>query len=218
MSGNREDFVGSMAHVWASTLHQRGEQMDVSRDELVQIGRDRVIQLYEGEVRVSEMTVADRAVWRGRPRSPSSLEADLDAHERWWNYYDTSQSSYASQGGWERLFGNANVGNINLTNLSVGGQLGYGEWEWFYIEMLYATPLGDFEKAPWDATARFSIGDRLLIPELHLTEWFRGICPRRLMVPPRQNISLQIHYPTSADGRKVRFHIEGVLVNKEHRR
>jgi hypothetical protein len=97
-----------------------------------------------------------------------------------------------------RLFGNANVGNLNLTNLQVAGSLTYdapgylGGWS-----MVSNAPDDSIDRTLRnllaDGVAKFMLGDRL-IAERRMSELYKEAHPIECGLPVRQNTQVELQF------------------------
>jgi hypothetical protein len=204
--------------------HRKRPFLELSKPERVAIW-DRVRAVLAGEVRRSEATVADLAIWHGRPRvgkpemqPPLDVGKPLDEDDtqparprtkltgprlhgvkerRWHHYWDTVslRNLCEPERSW-RLFGNANVGYLQLSNMQLGGMFPVDQT--FLISSWYlslsAIPQ-EYEDllmtALHESIVTLNIGDRPMqqFPALDLF-----LEPRQVdcFVPPRQNFSVEI--------------------------
>ncbi len=153
-----------------------------------------------------------------RPRGPRIH----GVRERlWWTYYDTLEDIGVSGRAlnYTRLFGNANIGNIWLTNLQVAGQLGGDST--FLVCAVWAS-ISQLECLHWAADNilfEFSVGSRRALPPMKMMEAFRGVdllAPSRrpYVIPVRQDFSCQVGIrrtpPPDLPHFDVTFHFEGL--------
>lgn len=148
----------------------------------------RVRKVFEGEVRWSEASPGDRAIWKGRPRDIERAKhrGPTGIYQSYWHVaYDTIVLSVASIPNWSyRLFGNRNVGNLALSNQQIPGQMG-GE-DAFVVDQVYASVNRDLTTED-QVSLSFEIGCHAL-GYLPIREWLLGV-PIGQVVPPRQNFS-----------------------------
>lgn len=124
---------------------------------------------------------------------------------RWAKVYDTltgpdSVHSFSYQGGIIQpstyLFGNANVGNYNLTNLQIAGQLASDQT--FYVRSWYATvPFDDDVLDETNELLRHTmidlwIGDKPYQQQQRLVDLVEGVEAADLVIPVRQNFSARV--------------------------
>ncbi len=89
--------------------------------DLYALAVPRVRQLFAGEVRWSETSPGDKAIWRGRPRDVEHTPQWLSSC--WENVYDTIDLSPNTVNVHTRMFGIENVGNYVRTNMMLAGQI-----------------------------------------------------------------------------------------------
>ena len=210
-------MIESMCRHWYDAEKR---EIDVDYGQLTQARRDevrrRVMLVLSGEVRYSECSAGDLRIWHGRARDRKWFEEIVRREEKdyvpaehvgevrprrhrnyqWAKVYDTltGPDSGGYQGGVvqpsTRLFGNRNVGNFNLTNLQIAGQLASDQT--FYVRSWYAT-------VPFDAdvldetndllrhsTIYMEIGDKSHSPQ-RLVDLVAGVEAAHLVIPVRQN-------------------------------
>jgi hypothetical protein len=145
----------------------------------------------------------------------------------WWVIYDTVRfdPSGRSDGncvrsGSIRMFGNANIGNVFLTNMQVPGQMP-GDSS-FTLNCIYAS-VSSLEALHWAAdnvTVDFIIGERRSMPTLFIRDLFRGVDllqPGRfpLIIPVRQRYSATVtcrkEVPAEIPPFDMTLHLEGLL-------
>lgn len=113
----------------------------------------------------------------------------------WWDclefrYSDTVQPM-------TRLFGNANVGNLNLTNLQVAGCLASDRevfiGGWSVTTNAMGETLALVEDLMTDAVATFIVGDRRWA-ERHMADLYREARPIEQLIPVRQSMSVELAF------------------------
>lgn len=159
----------------------------------------RVIDVFAGEVRRSECTPGDLAIWKGRPRVPP--EVAMMHTSTWDNVYDTVDLTH---GGTYRLFGCENVGNLFRTNLQVAGQI--AGCASFTIHQMYAD-LGRDLSIHDRVIAELCIGQNL-IWNGHIRDMFAGV-PVGVVVPPRQNFYVRVYVSDLTEPLEMVVHLEG---------
>lgn len=168
------------------------------RDEI----RTRCELLLSGEIRRSEMTVPDKAIYFGPHRSEQGCpEVIWRAAEKkrimakrfeYWDCYRFDNPQRLSH-----LFGNANVGNLSETNIQVGeyfpGNQITAVQSWWLSVDLEPSEVRPWERLISDAFATFRVGDRpLACTPLH--DLFRGPKPLQFVIPERQNYNVGIEF------------------------
>jgi hypothetical protein len=179
--------------------------------------RNRVYELLNGEIPRSQMSEADRLVVIGRRRCdddlgewakkindaepPALLEVRETTWHNWWDslpgpscrpYYGSPNKPIQQC---SRLFGNANIGNLNLTNLYVAGQL-CGDHvafiRYWYIQTSVTPDNADaLEEAFHNSVATLTIGNKPY-SQFHLSELFYDAQQVDLFLPTRQNFGVEI--------------------------
>jgi hypothetical protein len=168
--------------------------------------RKRVELVLTGEVRRSEMGPGDLSIYFGRYRtleqSPPDhfmerlKEGSCEMHRVvWWDcleFHDTPRASYST-----RLFGNCHVGQLNLTNLQVAGQLAGDHTAflngWHLVLSNEPELMSDVERLFSNATATLTVGDRLKA-QRHLIQLWREPQPIEVDLPSRQNFSVYVEF------------------------
>lgn len=205
---NLSPFLMQLAHIWWYAEHPDGSRVHERRGDadLYSEAIPRVELVLRGEVRWSESSPGDRAIWSVRARDP-----ELAADQRYANYYDTHELPNRWGSAWSsfRMFGNLNIGDSRLTNLQVPGQFCVP----FTVKNLYAVPSRDL-------VGREALVLTLMTCHNHV-EWCgpldearRGV-PVSVHLPARQNITVDSdvrHW--SAEPISIRVHLEGL----EHQR
>lgn len=211
-----DDPVTRAAFVWwaaESPPHARWTNK-LSWGDILAIAVPRVLAVFSGEVRWSEASPGDKAIWRGRPR-------DIEAWQKtrrggttqvlrgveWLNLFDTATLGPDDAYRCRRIFNNANIGNQFLTNLQCGGQASFrGDFE---IAQGYAVVSRPVTTAD-DIFITAIIGHHPVHSPLSLREWVLGV-PMGVTVPARQSFGAQVesHGPVSAPI-DVIVHFEGV--------
>jgi len=166
----------------------------------------RVRALFAGEVRWSETSPGDKALWRGRRRNVELVPQWLDS--RWENLYDTVDLEPERCGHhFHDLFGIRNIGAVHRSNLRVPGQC-EGALT-FDIQQLYAEVSRDLSIHD-HVVARLVIGNRPIVT-CHLREAVLGI-PIGQTVLERQNFEVRIDCPRLVDHLTVVMHLEGPVI------
>ncbi len=245
----------TLVNGWLEDEREAGSLDGLDESQLVDIALDRVRMVIGGEVRWSEATPGDKAIWRGRARDVTRFDRRWRAHEghhdplgdgartggiagrrdqrqveraerRFHVFWDTTAVNedgfYSPWQGPEspgmnslRLFGNANVGNLRLTNMQVAGQMP-GDQS-FYVAEMYATAT-DFDGLVAIADRAFATFIMGMQPQTQvaLRELVHGV-PVRLVIPTRQNFSVLLDLFTSPvikrrfDPFELSIHLEGIL-------
>ena len=214
--------------------------------------RRRAEQVLLGEVLWSEAGIGDRTIWEGRSasrnafrraaahlrraRAPGMVRGALagrsmDTTIVPWKMYDTVYirpgRSYENSSS-HRLFGNANVGAHDLTNLWIPGQLSYGSGNAFFLSDLYLTyspnterwaltevlekamlclTAGEMQRTPWVHAADLVMGAR---------SWSDRL-PVDLLIPAHQSVSVTLDFIPQIYDRIAKpfalvVHLEGAML------
>lgn len=191
----------------------------MARGDKLALAMPRVRAVFAGEVRWSEASPGDRAVWVGRPRSPQHIESRHGASVHYWeNLWDTLRigagatetrhfqrwSECDKPDGTCRMFGNYNIGAWYLCNLQCAGQL-VGDHS-MDIEQMYATV--DRALEPGESVgANLLIGTRL-VSQAKLSDLIVGH-PVGLTLPERQNFSVELTWYRVHSPIQIVVHLEG---------
>ncbi len=213
---------------WIEAEKEAGNFAGLEVTDLTPMAIDRVRLVLGGEVRWSETTPGDRAIWKGRARDVAKFDRrwrnrDKDADQltteerniarrnrrtgatsdrRYLNVWDTvlvedgdGGPGFTTYTGGSpvqslRLFGNANVGRLDLTNLQVGSMIAGDSPA--YIATMYASA------TDWDGLVGIAdrcfvtlvIGSRPMV-QAPLRELVHGV-PVRQTIPPRQDFNVQL--------------------------
>jgi hypothetical protein len=172
--------------------------------------------IFAGEVRWSETSDADKAVWAGRSRGRISAS---DTHYFWENLWDTARiggvdrhrvddwrwsPEHRAADGHVKMFQNFNVGAYHLCNLQVGGQL-VGDHS-MEVHQMYAT----VDRPPArDETilAVLTVGCRR-VSEAHLTDLIVGH-PVGVAIPERQCFAVELVWRAVREPIQIVMHLEG---------
>ncbi len=172
----------------------------------------RVRALFAGEVRWSETSPGDKAIWRGRPRRVQTVPPRMGCVEprldsRWENLYDTVELEPERCARHHTLFGCGNIGNLTLTNMQVAGQLAGALT--FDISQMYAEISRDLSIR--DAVvAQLVVGGKL-IGTWHLRDLALGV-PIGRTVGERQGFEVRISRPVVTEPLTIVMHLEGPVV------
>jgi len=193
------------------------DQMTLS--DLLAIAVPRVEAVYAGEVKWSEASNGDRAVWVGRPRSAHGHNLDANKHEYWENLWDTiriGKGATVDRFGYEQwkitdktdgtcwMFGNHNIGAWYLCNLQIAGQL-VGDHH-LDLHQMYAHV--DRALEPGETIgATLMIGSKI-VSQAKISDLIIGH-PVAQHVPPRQNFSVQIVWFAVRRPIQIEVHLEG---------
>lgn len=207
--------------------------------------RNRVFSLLSGQILPSDMSPADRLVAIGRKRCDEDLDEfarkidelmfgkpgwneEENRVTRWHNWWDSlvgpsCKSVYAALPIQQcsRLYGNANIGNLNLCNLQIPGQLGCDQvayMRYWYVDTEVTEANADLlEEAFHNSVATVTVGNRP-VAQLHLSELFYDVCKLDELLPTRQNFSVELSFFSRANDilsnalkSPLRVHIEGAL-------
>lgn len=179
----------------------------------------RVTAVFAGEVRWSEASPGDRAVWVGRSRNLEHHETQDDYYKYYWeNLWDTRRIgegaedphvyhrwSDSNQGhGWARMFSNLNIGMWSLCNLQVGGQL-VGDHQ-MMIGQMYATINRALEPNE-HVVATLEIGNKI-VSQATLPDLIVG-CPVGQSLLERQGYSVMLMWERIKRPLSVVVHLEG---------
>ena len=181
----------------------------------------RVKAVFAGEIRWSDASPGDRAVWVGRSRNPLHTRTHDGEYVHYWeNLWDTlrigpgatdHQGHFRPQwsecdkpDGTCRMFGNYNIGAWYLCNLQCAGQL-VGDHS-MDIEQMYATV--DRALEPDESVfALLHIGTRLA-SQARLTDLIIGH-PVGRTLPERQNLSVELVWHRLILPIRIVVHLEG---------
>jgi len=165
----------------------------------------RVKAVFAGEVRWSEASAGDKAVWRGRPRDISLVGAER--HLRWGKVYDTITIAPTDLHRSWRMFGNTNVGNIGLTNLQCAGMPCFDAH--FDVRQIYAEVDRDLGTAD-NVFVELRFGMRI-IGVYKLRDLVIG-CPVGQRLGVRQDMSVRIDWFGLAAPMTAVINLEGVEI------
>lgn len=228
------DPVSRAAFVWYAAECDANPALPKARTmtpgDVLAIAVPRVMKVFEGEVRWSETSPGDKAIWKGRPRDIELFErregrTRVIGHNDWLNIYDTIEMGpddepvrHPGMRGQRhhrsvRMFGNVNIGNGELTNMQVAGQLGHDTK--FEVHQAYAVvnrPL----RADDDIFLTMVVGCQPVhAGPLHLREWIHGI-PVGMIIPVRQNFSCTVEaYREVKKTLEIVVHYEGITKRYE---
>lgn len=164
----------------------------LAEGDLIARALPRVVAVFSGEVRWSEASAGDKAIWRGRPRDIESFQGHqgwaVKSSVEWLNLFDTVTLGPRSPQHSHRMFGCANVGNYFWTNLQVPGQLPGGRW--FQVDQVYAVPSRMLAPGE-EVVLTLNVGWRIAHSALPLREWMLGV-PVGKRIPPRECFSVTI--------------------------
>jgi hypothetical protein len=166
----------------------------------------RVRALLAGEVRWSETSPGDKAIWRGRPREVVTTPPWLES--RWENLYDTidlepDRCSHHDH----RLFWNGDIGDDARSNMQTPGQCAGALL--FEIHQMYAEVSRDLSIHD-QAVVRLAIG-RKLIATFLLREVVLGVAVG-VAVGPHEAFDVQINHPVVVEPLTVVMHLEGTAM------
>lgn len=185
-------------------------------------GVPRVRKVFSGEVRWSEASPGDKAVWVGRPRNVEQYNSNPH-RDQWVNLYDTADfeprgdKPRTNNGGYEieRLFGPINIGCPSLCNSQYPNlfcSLGHGGNCEFAVHHFHIVPsrynLGDV-----DCTVTLTVG---------AFAWFKGPLAEAVLgvpvmrtIPERQNFEVSLWVNTERLESPIRLvaHLEGIDTN-----
>jgi hypothetical protein len=208
--------------------------------------RERVDLMLVGEVKWSETTPGDRAIWNGRQRghhawvrsrtplrkhlAQQAVRHSLDfsgVNETVsWHLYDTLEVSAETDTRTYRLFGNRNIGNSRLTNLWIPGQT--GSEQVIFVSDMFVTLRGVYSEIVRtealryleNATAYLSIGEKRCSPEVHLVDLLVDRRPVDMIIPERQTYMVTVQpfrrVTTSETAFDVVFHLDGGMNRPLH--
>lgn len=185
---------------------------ELTDGDVLSIALPRVRAVFAGEVKWSEASAGDRAIWRGRPRDAHSYGAYQIV---WGNFYDTvlfteelTTQPEAARGVWS-LFGVRNIRNWPLCNLEVAGQIPCYGGGAFMVKQMYADLSRDLVLHDHIAVS-LMIGARRIGSFYQLRDVARSI-PVGHEIRERENfaVRLDVHNLTAPLG--VTIHIEGTL-------
>jgi hypothetical protein len=183
-------LITNLVPLWSELPEARREEI-----------RRRVEDVLRGEVRRSEMSLGDLAVYFGRYRLLETAPPDKfskDRASRRMVLYDSLEfGGVVPARNSTRLFGNANIGDYNRTNLEVPGQLASDQS--FYIAGWHVVASDDSELLPHlermlvDGMATLWLGDR---PQTmrKLVELWREPCPVEQILPIRQTFNVVVDF------------------------
>lgn len=156
----------------------------------------RVELVLTGEIRRSEMSPGDRAVYFGRYRfleqQPPSRERDLQ-RTVWWDCLEFKRINTSNI-----LFGVGNVGNWELSNLPIGGMISsYDQAAYlcgWYLSICNEPELAhDVEHLFSNAVASVIIGD-LPVADRRLLDLYREPQPLTITVPKRRSFGVRVEF------------------------
>lgn len=219
-------FLSQLCWIWCMNEPEVWKRMwHANTADILAVAMPRVMAVVTGEVRWSEASAGDKAIWLGRARNAELAKAREHTYA---NVYDTivvmpsghadayvahNYNRLVGAGSWH-MFGNANVGNMFLTNMQVAGQF------WFdrtaVIEQMYAVT--DRPITADDNLVLEMIVGMSPVRMLPLHDWCVGV-PGPIVIPVRQNFSVRV----STTGRmreplEIRVHLEGILAPPERTR
>lgn len=183
--------------------------------DILAIAVPRVEAVLLGEVRWSEASPGDRAIWVGRARNVEEVVRDLGVASKetmWENVWDTVVIGSGARGvvgvpvptGTRRIFGNENVGNWRLSNLQCPGQLvARANWE---VAQIYA----ECDRSPDRGEAlraTLIIGNKIATSAT-LSDLLFGH-PVGATVVECQNFMVSIDWSGIARPLELRVHLEG---------
>lgn len=194
---------------------------EVAESDLLAVAMPRVDAVFSGEIRWSEASAGDRAIWVGRPRDIATFnDGSHRVGSRWENFWDTEivgpgdvealwgvcrPCSCCGPAGSVRLFGCANIGNWWLCNMMVGGQLPGDSW--FDIRQMYIDC--DRHLSPKEiVTASLQI-QRRQVASARFNDLVLGH-PVGAQVPPRGDFYVELHWNALEKPIRVTLHLEGV--------
>jgi len=204
-----DNYIQQAALQWWKAEHP-DRDLPSCRGDIYAEAVPRVRRVFAGQVRWSEASAGDKAVWIGRPRDVAKF---LTAESAWANFYDTVDLVPGAEQHSFRMFGNANVGNFFLTNLQCAGTpygYGLGYDVDFDISQMYAVasrPVTADDTLVVDLIVGAGTAATMVLGDL-IAGW-----PLSVAVPARKNFSVRVHkseYRTRLAGPlTVRIHLEG---------
>lgn len=205
-----DNYIQQAALQWWKAEHPDRDLPSSCRGDIYAEAVPRVRRVFAGEVRWSEASPGDKAVWIGRPRDVAKF---LTAESAWANFYDTVDLVPGEEPGARHLFDNTNVGDFSRTNLQIAGMAygcGYGHHVYFDILQMYA--ITSRPLAPDDnVVVTMVIGTKVwAMSTLHFA--ILGV-PVTVKIPPRQDFKVIVdkfeHRTRLAGPLTVRVHLEG---------
>ncbi len=241
------DYFDEVAALWLAAERLHNSALDAEMRDPTQSGdgfmahlsvaRDRAIAVVSGEVKWSEASPADRAVWSSRARMPAMVllneEREREEVERaapihmrgkvrkddrsqiYWNYWDTLVFDDRLQRT-TRMFGWQHIGDTRRTNMQVQNMLASGNSFRalnFYARIQWPAP---DDAMPWNAVFTFMVSQSPWA-QGKLRDLLVGI-PCDVIIPPRAEFSVVAEsydalqrLGVRAPALEIEIHLEGVL-------
>ncbi len=220
------DPVKHAALIWYRAENPEPRPHRMTLGDIFAVAIPRVMAVLGGEVRWSEASPGDKAIWVGRPRNIALFHERAD----WTNFWDTIcigpgemglapwrlsdplgrtasgwVRMFGTASGWVRMFGNYNVGNWWLCNMQVAGQLPCDQF--FHVEQMYAHT----DRLP-DTTEAITLSlvvRNKQVAASHIQDAIAGH-PCGLVIAPRDDFGVRVDWTRVVRPITIRVHLEGV--------